>query len=244
VYLLLPGSRSIVGQYDPGKTRDNMYINFHRVGLEGTKNNQADLAAVMAHEMVHSFKSLNIIDQDVPTAGAAGYYREFREKGTLGEADKLSRFVAGTKSTGADAIKLILKYRCRKVDDEPLESYDDGAELAGIIFQLFGKDDGSAYQYILALSIGLDHDSAMFAVKDQPPLLGLLLNFRRGEYLVLDEKRLNSDLEKLGDRGKRAAEYYLDELGKAYRVGLVPNKDVSIGSLPAPVKVSTGSCGQ
>ena len=225
----LPTSRTVLAAYEQGKSVDSMKFNYHEfVNPDGTVD-EVYFQAILYHEMIHSFKALGIVDQDVPTAAAMGYYYEWHLVGEVREDDKQERFDLGAASSSpaTDVMEIIMRYRSRDTDVETIESYSDGAELAGLLSGLFGNDAESTLIYVMAISMGLHHESAMAALKNKN-LSSVLFGFRTGRYFVIDEERLNSDLALLPEEAIEGAVTYIRAVLEAYDIGLVPQKDVEI----------------
>ena len=182
----LPRSSTVIASYESGKTVDSMRFNYHEFDNSDGTANETYFRAIFDHEVIHSLKGQGIVDQDVPTAAAIGYYREWHSVGSLREKDKQERFDLGaaSSSTGSDIMEIITRYRSRDTDTETVESYSDGAMLAGLISSLLGNDDQSVLKYIIAVSMGLDHDSAMATLENENLSLCSLV-FGRGDISLL-----------------------------------------------------------
>lgn len=208
---------------------ERIEFDFHRMRL-GDKPDNVYLRATLDHEMVHSFRSFRLIDQDIPTAAAMGYYREWVMSGTLREPKRLHEFAAAKAldNPSPEAQKLMAKYK--GVDTETAQSYADGSRLAGLLAHMFAKDDQSVMVYVLALSMGLEGQAALRMTADRT-YSKVIFGFRLGKYFVVSE-RLNEDLNDLTDDARNDAAKYINGLADTYEPGLVPkNQSVILGPI-------------
>jgi hypothetical protein len=219
----------VEGEFRQAPSRDRLNINFHCDSL-GEKPDAIYVEATLQHEIIHAFKAQGVIDDDVPMAAAMGYYTEWTKRGTLRDNTKVALFKQGLTASVGEVNALIDKYK-RRTQREPLESYEDGAKLAGIIFKLFGKDDGKAKKYILALGMGLDQQFALEVVA-RDNIARVIFRLRFGDYLLFDNDKLAHDLNALDPLARTNVERYIKSVNDRTKIGLVPKRDVVVGALP------------
>ena len=183
-----------------------------------SKPSDTRVTAAIHHELVHDMTQRGVLDVDIPTAAALEYYWEWSETGTLEDSLRIPHFEAGLDDP--DAASSISEIMNRYADFElpqgeileDRQSYEDGARLAGLVYQQFGGDLG--FRYLLLLSAMCGHDLARDAVQDGD-LATLLLRFRfrTMDYVEVgysDEFR--RDLGRLDDAAREQAEEYISGL--------------------------------
>jgi hypothetical protein len=219
----------VEGEFRQALSRDLLKINFHCDTL-GEKPDAIYVEATLQHEMIHAFKAQGVIDDDVPMAAAMGYYTEWIKRGTLRDDTKIAPFKQGLTAPVSEVNPLIEKYKHR-TQREPLESYQDGAKLAGIIFKVFGKDDAKVKRYILALGMSLDHQFATVVVASDE-VARVIFGLRFGDYFLFDNEKLAHDLNSLDPFAKANVERYIKSVNDRTKIGLVPRRDVVVGAVP------------
>ena len=216
----------VAGEFRPGQPHDKVNLNFHCDAL-GKTPDEIHVDATLQHEMIHAFKAQGILDEDVPFAAAMGYYIEWVRRGRLLDDTKIPFFKAGLAGSTNEVEGLILKYR-RRSEKEPLESYEEGAKLAGIIFKQYGKETAKVRIYILALGMGVDHEFATQIVM-RPEIAKIIVSLRFGKYFLFDNEKLDCDLNVLDPASKANMERYIKSVNERYKIGLIPSRDVVLG---------------
>jgi hypothetical protein len=222
----------VAGEFRQALPKDRLNINFHCDAL-GREPDAIYVQATLQHEIIHALKAQGIIDDDVPIAAAMGYYTEWIQRGSLLDNTKIPLFKQGLTAPVSEIDEMILKYR-RRSEREPLESYEDGAKLAGMIFKRFGNDDKKVRIYVLALGMGLDQQLATRAVASRE-FSKVIFSLRLGEYFLFDEAKLAHDLSTLEPATKSDVERYIKSVNERFKIGLVPKKDVKdvvVGGFP------------
>ena len=203
--------------------QNRIIFNYHNENI-GTNVDSIYFMAVTYHEIWHTFKLLGLIDMDIPTAAALGYYHEYRLSGKILDETKNHLFNKGLieENVEFETNKIINKYISKKEITEDAESYNDGAFLAGMVYNQFEKNLNGD-RYLMLISSRLDHNSALFALKEN--IQGIILRYRMGLYFIVDEKSLEEDIGKFSLKGQDAIRHYISELANHYKIGMVPDKE-------------------
>lgn len=229
-----PDLPSVAGAYIPGNLHDvmSMPIDYHTPAKKDSYD-EIFIQATIHHEMIHSLKSMDIVDLDIPMASAWGYLFEWGRRGTITDTTKLQYFDEGRNAVnlGTYISEIIMSYR-RKFAKEDAESYEDGARLAGAVSALFEEtEEQKMMLYLVALGFPLDHASAKFAVEN-PELFGVMFKYRLGMYFTVDYDLLDGELESLPPTLKDRAVQYINALREDRRIGLVRDE---VGTIDMPL---------
>ena len=231
----LPDPPYIAGRHDEGIYYDLVRICVDpQKGKEHYASNRLFIGATLHHEMIHSLKSMGIIDIDIPIASAFGYFFEWKKENTLTDNSKIAYFNEGKSAVNPNKyISDILKNYQSEFTEETLESYIDGARMAGAMYTLFkDAEEHVPLMYIIAIGFRLDHISSMYALEHRE-LFSFIFGFRRGHYFMFDEEQFNSDLRGLPEDLQRKVEYYISDIEKTHVIGLVRKKS-GIIDIPGP----------
>ena len=232
---LTPDLPSVAGVYISGDFFDRMSIplDYHTPDEKGSFDD-IFLQATVHHEMIHSYKSMGIIDIDIPMASAWGYLFEWRRRGIITDTAKLQYFDEGRNAgdLGTYISETIYSYQ-KEFVKENAESYKDGARLAGAVSALFEESEEHKMMfYLVALGFRLDHASAKF-VAENPGLFVVIFKFRRGMYFTIDHELLNKELDSLPPTLRDRAVQYINALNEDHRIGLMRDKAGIIDMLPS-----------
>ena len=233
IFGILPDSPLVVGKYEEGSFADKLTMDLDYHSPDPDVLDEVFYEATMNHEMIHSFQSMGVIDVDIPTAAAWGYFFEWRAQNKLTDQSKVEFFNEGMNSVDPDLyISSILEQYQSEFLEETLQSYIDGARMAGAMYALFkGSDESEPLMYILAVGLKLDHMSAKYAVAHNE-LFSLLFNFRQGTYFRLDMDTLDDDIRGLPKELREKAVSYIDGLHETHEIGLVRRKTLTFDLAP------------
>ena len=193
--------------------------------------------AAVFHELVHDFTQRGALDVDIPTAAALEYYWEWDETGTLEDSLRVPHFEAGVNDTevAASVSEIMTRYAGFELPQgeisENEQSYDDGARLAGLVYQQFQGEFG--FRYLLLLSALCDHDLARDAVQDGE-LDGLLLRFRfrTMDYVdVVSNEEFRRDVGQLDAVARAQAEEYISALGETHSFHFAKRRPGVLGAM-------------
>lgn len=147
------------------------YLVLNRKGLNG---DSVLLKSTLSHEVVHAIKAYGGYKHDIPMASAEGYLTEYIIRKDIKDISVRKYFYEGLNIAKKDEdIKImhvspyiaaivndmLLKYH--NVKGEPIESYYDGAKLAGIAYGICynqnNKNDTLPFRYLQILCYGGNH---------------------------------------------------------------------------------------
>jgi tetratricopeptide (TPR) repeat protein len=214
----MPSALQVRGRYDEGLSLDQILI------FAPKHPGKAELSGAIHHEMIHQFRARALIDRDVPTAAAWGYYVEWMDGGKLFDSSKIPFFQEGSSRINPTSTIDIIMNKYKDNINENLESYEDGARLAGLIWKVFGKDDSKASRYIISLGWGFDAETSR-QIESDPGVFGFIFRLRSGNYFSTMQERLNTELLKLDEESRRIALKYITGLRTTHRLQLVRQKE-------------------
>lgn len=214
---LVPDTRILAAHSVAPSGSHQIIFNTGPGGITSTDATPGMASNAALHEIIHALKSTRLFDYDIPYAAALGYYEEWYSDGQLSDLARRRNFEAGATDGrhGATLEHLVKQYRT-KGGGEDLQSYADGATIAGIMSSEFGRDKEAAQHFVFCLTMGLDVTDAALLARDSKAY-HVITSLRHGSYSIIDKASLEADAHSLDERSRAAIERYVNRLDHQYR---------------------------